>query len=111
MIERLSISKNTTLVATSESEQNLAIEMVGYKKNKTIILNNSIDIKTTPNSKSKFTNNLDNYICTVARPCFQKNLEMMINAFKIVSEKDNNIHLFIIGAGEYSPQRRLYKVK
>lgn len=106
MIERLSISKNTTLVATSESEQNLAIEMVGYKKNKTIILNNSIDIKTTPNSKSKFTNNLDNYICTVARPCFQKNLEMMINAFKIVSEKDNNIHLFIIGAGEYSPQKK-----
>ena len=30
----------------------------------------------------------------------------MINAFKIVSEEDNNIHLFIIGAGEYSPQKK-----
>ena len=31
---------------------------------------------------------------------------MMVNAFKIVSEKDNNIQLFIIGAGEYSPQKQ-----
>ena len=106
IIERLSISKNTTLIATSKSEQNLAIENVGYKRNKTILLNNSINIKTTPKSKSKFTNNLDNYICTVARPSFQKNLKMMVNAFKIVSERDNNIHLFIIGAGEHSPQKK-----
>ena len=45
------------------------------------------------------------YICTVGRPSFQKNLEMLIRTFEIVAQSNNKVHLFIIGAGEYSPRK------
>ena len=105
-IERLLITKKILLVATSKSEKNLAIKEVGYEPQHTFLLNNSIKINTIPKSKSEFTKRFDEYICTVARPSFQKNLKMMINVFKIVSKKEKSLHLFIIGAGEYSPEKK-----
>ncbi len=104
-IERLTISKRTLIVATSESEMKLAINEVGYKAKNTFVLKNAIKIETISKSRSEITKGIENYICTVARPSFQKNLEMLIDVFKIVSKNDQNLHLFILGAGEYSPQK------
>ncbi len=104
-IERFTISKRTLIVATSDSEMKLAINQVGYKVQNTFVLRNAVKLGTISKSRSEMTKGIENYICTVARPSFQKNLGMLIDVFKIVSKNHQNLHLFILGAGEYSPEK------
>ena len=106
IVEKILRTKNTIVLATSNSEKNQAVQIVGYDKKKVIVLENAIDINTIGEDK-----NLEKalkskiYICTVGRPSFQKNLEMLINAFEVVVQNNSKVHLFIIGAGEYSPRK------
>ena len=70
------------------------------------MLQNAINLKTIAEDKVlEKTLKGKTYICTVGRPSFQKNLEMLIRAFEIVVQNNNRVHLFIIGAGEYSPRK------
>ncbi len=106
IVEKILRTKNTIVLATSNSEKNQAVQIVGYDKKKVFVLENAIDINTIGEDK-----NLEKalkskiYICTVGRPSFQKNLEMLINAFEVVVQNNSKVHLFIIGAGEYSPRK------
>ena len=105
-IEKVLRTKNTIILATSNSEKNQAIQVVGYEKKKVFTLKNAIDKRSIGEDKNlEKTLKSKTYICTVGRPSFQKNLEMMIGAFEIVSKNNNKVHLFIIGAGEYSPRK------
>ena len=105
-VERILRTKNTIILATSNSEKNQAIQVVGYDKKKVFTLKNAIDKRSIGEDKDlEKTLKSKTYICTVGRPSFQKNLEMMIGAFEIVSKNNNKVHLFIIGAGEYSPRK------
>ena len=107
-IERSLKTSNTFVLATSISEKNQAEHKIGYSPSKVMVLNNAIPpfdlsiIKAYPLIHS-------NYICTVARPSYQKNVEMLLDVFLLITNKCNDIHLFIIGAGEYSPY--LKKIK
>jgi glycosyltransferase involved in cell wall biosynthesis len=102
-IERLLANKNGLLLASSASEQKRAIDEVNYKNTNTAIFPNSIDPieliqpltinKTWP----------DEYICTVGRPSYQKNIEMMIQALHQVRQT-NKIHLVIMGVGHHVGQ-------
>ena len=101
LIEKCLRTSNTILLATSNSEKNLAINTVGFKPSKALALNNAIN---PINSKELAPNqSYSNYICTIARPSYQKNLEMLLEVFLLVSNRHKEIHLYIIGAGEYSP--------
>ena len=105
-IEKMLRTKNTIILATSNSEKNQAIHTVGFEKKKVFVLKNAIDKKTIGEDKDlEKTLKGKTHICTVGRPSFQKNLEMLIRAFEIVSKNNNKVHLFIIGAGEYSPRK------
>ena len=105
-IEKVLRTKNTIILATSNSEKSQAIQTVGYEKKKVFALKNAIDKRSIGEDKDleKILKS-KRYICTVGRPSFQKNLEMLIRAFEIVSKNNNKVHLFIIGAGEYSPRK------
>tara|TARA_B100000900_G_scaffold10793_1_gene8916 strand:+ start:2424 stop:3554 length:1131 start_codon:yes stop_codon:yes gene_type:complete len=105
-VEKILRTKNTIIIATSNSEKNQAIQIVGYAKKKVFVLENSIDNNTIGEDKNlEKTLKGKTYICTVGRPSFQKNLEMLIKAFEVVAQNNSKVHLFIIGAGEYSPRK------
>ena len=106
IVEKILRTKNTIVLATSNSEKNQAIHTVGFDQKKVFVLQNAINLKTIGEDKVlEKTLKGKTYICTVGRPSFQKNLEMLIRAFEIVAQNNNRVHLFIIGAGEYSPRK------
>ncbi len=102
-IERWLANKNGLLLASSASEQERALSEVYYKNTNTAIFPNSIEPiepiqpltipKTWP----------DEYICTVGRPSYQKNIELMIQVLHEV-RKTHKIHLVIMGVGHHVGQ-------
>ena len=106
IVEKILRTKNTIVLATSNSEKNQAIHTVGFDQKKVFVLENAIDTNTIGEDKDlEKTLKGKTYICTVGRPSFQKNLEMLIKAFEAVTQNNSKVHLFIIGAGEYSPRK------
>jgi len=91
------------ILASSISEQNRAISEVGYSPKKVMVFSNSIlpissisDLqipKTWP----------DNYICSVGRPSFQKNIELMLEVLAEIKKEKDDIHLVLMGVGFHSP--------
>ena len=105
-VEKILRTKNTIILATSKSEKNQAVQIVGYEKKKVFVLENAIDKNTIGEDKNlEKTLKGRTYVCTVGRPSFQKNLEMLIKAFEAVAQNNSKVLLFIIGAGEYSPRK------
>lgn len=104
-IERLLKNKNSILLASSNSELERGIDEVKYKKSKTALFNNSISpIVLNPEFRDISSHKLPaEYICTVGRPSYQKNIEMMIEVLKEVKKEIPNIHLVIMGVGVVSP--------
>lgn len=103
LIEKAFTSNACTVLATSNSEKKRAIEEVGYKSQNTIIFNNCIEpIRTIFPLTIKKTWP-DEYICTVGRPSYQKNIELMIKVMYEV-KKVRKIHLVIMGVGPVSGQ-------
>ena len=90
------------LLATSNSEKKQAKSIIGFAESNTLVLTNATPppqiIKLQP---YKLTHS--NYICTVGRPSYQKNIEMLLDVFIEVKKSHKKTHLYIIGAGEYSP--------
>jgi glycosyltransferase involved in cell wall biosynthesis len=93
----------------SYSEYIRATEDLKIDKKKVFIWNNSIENELTLKS-SRYSKNLaEEYICSIGRPCYQKNTELMIKAILIAKESIGNVHLVILGVGFYSPS--LEKIK
>ncbi|WP_179353370.1 glycosyltransferase [Winogradskyella vidalii] len=105
LIERVLKNKNSILLASSNSELERGIREVHYKKSKTALFNNCISPITLNPEFSDISNyNLpEEYICTVGRPSFQKNIELMIEVLKEIKKEIPNIHLVIMGIGVVSP--------
>jgi glycosyltransferase involved in cell wall biosynthesis len=100
-IEKLLKLKNNYILASSLSEKTRAINEVGYKEENVILFNNSINLI---NCSKKITIEKtwpDEYICTVGRPSYQKNIELMILVL-YETRKSINIHLVIMGVGHHS---------
>ena len=102
-IEKFLANGNSLLLATSQSEKKRAIEEVGYKPENTIVFNNCIEpiAKIEPLSITKTWP--EDYICTVGRPSYQKNIEQMIRVMHEVN-KEVKIHLVVMGVGPVSGQ-------
>lgn len=96
-------------VTCSNSEYTRAVCDLKIDKKKVFLWNNSIEKDITSKS-SKYLNALPkDYICSIGRPCYQKNTELMINAILMAKEDYKSIHLVILGVGFYSPS--LEKIK
>jgi len=102
-IEKNLAFKNIYILANSKSECERAIIDVGFNKDKVLIFENSINSinqvfplkieKTWP----------ENYICTVGRPSYQKNIELMIRVFFELN-KTKRVHLVVMGVGHHVGQ-------
>ena len=106
-IEKVFKNFNSFLLATSESERIRGIEEVGYVPSKALLFNNSVlpINNIDENNVVKRYNLPKQYICTVGRPSYQKNIELMIESIKEVKKKIPNIHLVLMGVGVYCPSK------
>lgn len=102
LIERFFAKGNVYILATSSSEKNRAIEEVGFDPNRTFHVDNAINtIETIPNLSLPISIP-KNYICTVGRPSYQKNIELMIEVFSKINESRKDIHFVVMGVGHHS---------
>lgn len=103
LIEKALVNKKTFLVATSDSEKILGINEVKFLNQNAITFNNCIEkisiIKPLTISKTW----PDHYICTVGRPSYQKNIELMVRVMSEVN-KVIDLHLVIMGVGHHVDQ-------
>jgi glycosyltransferase involved in cell wall biosynthesis len=89
------------LLATSNSELNRGLNEVKFDPKDAFYLNNSINpINNIPNLSIPRTWPKE-YICTVGRPSYQKNIELMINILEKINEF-REVHLVIMGVGPVS---------
>ena len=102
-IEKLLANGNSLLLATSQSEKKRAIEEVGYKPENAIVFNNCIEPITVIRPLTIKQTWSEEYICTVGRPSYQKNIEQMIRVLHEVN-KEAKIHLVVMGVGPVSGQ-------
>lgn len=102
-IEKLLSKGNSVLLASSESELKRGIDEVGYAKSKTALFNNAIAPieKVFPLSIPKTWP--DKYLCSVGRPCYQKNTEELIRVLYEVN-KTEDVHLVLVGVGHHADQ-------
>ncbi|HET8886308.1 MAG TPA: glycosyltransferase family 4 protein [Salinimicrobium sp.] len=91
------------ILASSNSERNRAINDVGYKPQNALLFNNSIEPIETIQTLSIEKTWPDNYICSVGRPSFQKNIEMMVEVIHEIKKSKPEIHLVLMGVGFHSP--------
>ncbi|MBW1293914.1 glycosyltransferase [Aquimarina litoralis] len=104
LIEKVLRRLNSVLVASSNSELKRGIKEVGYKSSKTELFNNSIIPIEEIEEDIKYPVSWpDNYICTVGRPSYQKNIEMMVEVIREIKKEIPAIHLVLMGVGEYFP--------
>lgn len=101
--EKVLVGRTHLLLATSASEKKRAVEEVGYKPKDVTVFNNCIQpiLKLQPLSIAATWPK--DYICTVGRPSFQKNIEQMLRVMHEVN-KVAKLHLVVMGVGPVSDQ-------
>ena len=102
-IEKIFRLLPSKVLACSTSEYNRALNDLKFKKEKLYVWNNSTEeIKTL--KPSKLVDTLPKkYICSIGRPSYQKNTEMLLKVVALLKKRDKNIHLVLLGIGLYSP--------
>jgi glycosyltransferase involved in cell wall biosynthesis len=90
-------------LACSSSEYNRAIVDLKIKKEKVDLWNNSIENKIESIDSEFLLKLPEDFICSIGRPSYQKNTELLVNAVLIIKQTHPKIHLVILGVGFYSP--------
>jgi len=103
LIEKLLSKGNSILLGSSQSEINRATKEVGYPISKTILFNNAIEPIEKISELSIKKTWPDKYLCTVGRPCYQKNTEELIRVLYEVN-KTKDLHLVLVGVGHHADQ-------
>jgi glycosyltransferase involved in cell wall biosynthesis len=100
-IEKTFTYTNSKLLASSQSELDRGVKEIGFKPQNALLFNNSIN-KPVFNNFLKINKSWpEQYICTVGRPSYQKNIEYMIEVVKTLNSI-NPIHLVVMGVGFHS---------
>ncbi len=102
-IEKIFLFKGNKILASSNSEMNRAIREVGYPEERVILFNNSILPIRKLNKLSIKKNWPNEYICSVGRPSFQKNIELMLDVLFEIKKNNQKIHLVLMGVGYHAP--------
>jgi len=110
-IERFFSKFKNKILATSESEKYRAINEVHYPSNKAIVFNNCINEIHVNKQLSILQTWPEDYICSVGRPSYQKNIEFMVEVIKHVSIEMPKVHLVLMGVGFHSPNLESVKTK
>ena len=109
-IERFFTNNYSYLLASSNSERERGIKNKIFKIEKTLLYNNSIEDKLDSEELSIQVTWPNEFICTVGRPSYQKNIELMIDVLNEVN-KEKEIHLVIMGVGFHSDKLEEVKQK
>ena len=107
-IERFFTNNYSYLLASSNSERERGIKNKIFKIEKTLLYNNSIEDKLDSEELSIQVTWPNEFICTVGRPSYQKNIELMID---VLNEVNKEIHLVIMGVGFHSDKLEEVKQK
>lgn len=102
-IEKFFTFKGNMILASSNSEKNRAINEVNYPEKRVLLFNNSILPINESNSLSIKKTWPDEYICSVGRPSYQKNIELMLDVLFEIKKQKPSIHLVLMGVGYHSP--------
>lgn len=102
-LEKFLSKWDNKILASSNSERNRALNEVGYKNERVLLFNNSINAITNIQDLSIEKTWPNDYICSVGRPSFQKNIELMIEVLRLLKEQKPAIHLVLMGVGYHAP--------
>lgn len=105
IVERIFKRFNSIVLACSVSERRRAIQDLNYKPSNALVFNNCIAPVDISEIRESNIISATNYICTVGRPSYQKNIEHLVEVIKELKERQPSIHLVILGVGEYSPNK------
>lgn len=95
---------NSFLLACADSERELGISLVHYKRSKAFAWQNSIsDISSHDFILPDPASVPENYIISVGRPSFQKNPLKMVETISQVHQRYPDVHFMLVGVGYYSP--------
>jgi glycosyltransferase involved in cell wall biosynthesis len=98
-------SWTTLFLPCSESELQLGQKRIGFNHSKCALWKNSI-----PESTLAFSNSSPyefDYICTIGRPSYQKNTDMLVRCMKKIKDEGHHIKCVIIGIGHHSPEKNI----
>ncbi len=99
IIEKLFRLSPAFTLACSKSEYNKTIHDLKFKSRKVYLWPNSTDISREDNLNKHNFSFPSNYICSIGRPSYQKNIEMLVETISYIKKSIINIHLVIIGTG------------
>lgn len=94
---------NSFLLACSESERQLGITIIKYKKHKALLWSNSVPdvanlvLKDFPALKN------EKYVAYIGRPSYQKNIFFLQDVVKNIAAKVPNFKVILLGVGFHSP--------
>ena len=101
LIERI-LKLNSYLLACSESERQMGINIARYKKNKALLWSNAVPDASRLQHLNK-TNFKDCFACYIGRPSFQKNTFFLIDVIKEVIKEIPDFKIYLLGVGHHSP--------
>ena len=102
-IEKFFRFKGNKILASSNSEMNNALSEVKYSSDRVLLFNNSILPMEKKYNLSISKTWPQNYICSVGRPSYQKNIELMLDVLFEVKKECEDVHLVLMGVGYHSP--------
>lgn len=101
-IERFT-KMNAYLLACSESERQMGLQEVKYRKSHALVWRNSVpDIHLSQKEKAQAQK--EAYICYIGRPCYQKNTLFLAEVMKQVKALGCPLKLQLLGVGYYSSE-------
>lgn len=94
---------NSFLLACSESERQLGITTIRYRKSKALVWSNCTpDVENFISYNSTVFSN-EKYLAYIGRPSFQKNTFFLVEVVKEVVEKVPDFKIILLGVGYHSP--------
>lgn len=108
LVERFTKFK-TFVIACSESEQEMARNMVGYDEEHAKVWHNAVPDASKEIGRK--ANVEGEYVCYIGRPCYQKNVLFLIDVIKEVRYNGCPIRFVLLGVGYHSPELQAVKDK
>lgn len=94
--------KANRIIAQSDIMRTEIIKVAGVNENKVVTIHNPVDIKGVNQQAghiNPFDRSLDHNIVAVGRLEYQKGFDILIHAFKLLSERLPNANLYLLGSG------------
>lgn len=108
LIERLT-KFNSHVLACSKSEQQMAIDDVGYKACRARVWHNAVP--DASQEKGTLADVSEPYACYIGRPCYQKNTLFLVDVIKRVKEQGCLLKFILLGVGYHSPELEVLEKK